>query len=414
MIRRITGPGLAAAVAVLAVGCAGVSGHPAGPAAAVVKTTAVAAAVRPPVKPLWLQSLQMTSLTTGWALYYAGNPNSTVSPVLLLARTTDGGRIWTDVTPAAARPLLATADAGQVLDSVSGERAYLAVTGATEQSNSAVNTTRVFMTGDGGRSWADSEPLRAVSVASQLAFADPEHGFLMLGGDGGPMGQDPVWVYRTSDGGARWSLAAASPGQIPTACDKNALAFATPTVGWIAGTCNAGLAKGLLVSADGGVDWSRQSLPLSSVVGVDTAGAVDGPSFVGRVGFVTVEPEPDGAALLVTRDLGQSWQRMPLPAGLQYPQITFFSATEGVLVARETQGAFGRTFFTTADGGQTWTPVRQGANLTRLGVSVDFTSPQDGFAWTNGLETDPVPPTSIYQTTDSGRVWDFFTPKLVG
>jgi hypothetical protein len=30
---------------------------------------------------------------------------------------------------------------------------------------------------------------------------------------------------------------------------------------------------------------------------------------------------------------------------------------------------------------------------------------QDGFAWTNGLESDPVPPNPIYETTNSGRSW---------
>ena len=123
--------------------------------------------------------------------------------------------------------------------------------------------------------------------------------------------------------------------------------------------------------------------------------------------------QSDTPALLVTRDLGKTWDQLPLPAGLQYPQVTFFSPTEGVLVARETQGEFGSTFYTTADGGQTWTPVPQGANLTRLGVTIDFANAQDGFAWTNGLESNPVPPTSIYETTNSGRSWHAFTPRRV-
>ena len=193
---------------------------------------------------------------------------------------------------------------------------------------------------------------------------------------------------------------------------QNELTFPTATAGWIASTCTAGLANALLVSRDGGISWGDQSLPLPAAACAGTTCTVEGPQFVDGVGFVTVEPQPDSPALLITRDLGQTWEQLPLPAGLQYPQITFFSPTQAVLVAGETQGAFGRTFYTTTDGGQTWTPVPQGSNLTRLGVDIDFANPLDGFAWTNGLESDPVPPTTIYETTNSGRSWHAFTPRL--
>jgi hypothetical protein len=448
MVRRMTGPCWTAAVAVVVAGCAGVSGNAVGvgagavatarssasasaPAdasagAVVAKTATPAVAIRPPAKALWLRSLQMTSATTGWALYYSANPNSS-SAALLLARTIDGGRSWTDVTPVAARPMLAAPDATQVLDPAGGDRAYLAVTGATQESDSAVNTTMVFVTTDGGRTWTDSAPLRAVSTVSEVSFADPRQGFLMLGGGDDAMGEDGVWLYRTADGGAHWSLAAATPtpaptgtavssqpgpGQIPAACDKSGLAFPTATNGWIAGTCNAGLANALLVSQDGGVRGADESLPLPATLCAGGACTVSGPQFLDGTGFVTVDPEPAGAALLVTRDLGQTWDQLALPGGLQYPQITFFSPTQGVLVAGETQGAFGGTFYTTADGGQTWTPVPQGVNLTRLGVTIDFATPEDGFAWTNDLDSDPGAPTSIYETTNSGRTWHAFTPKL--
>jgi photosystem II stability/assembly factor-like uncharacterized protein len=370
----------------------------------------------------------MTSASNGWALYYSGNPSSPSPAIALLARTTDGGRTWTDVTPAAGLAMLATPDAEQALDPVNGEVAYLAVTGATEESNTAVNTTVVFATTNGGRTWTKSAPLRAVSSASQVSFADPQHGFLMLGGNGGAMGEDQVWLYRTSDGGEHWSLAAASPadgvavaaqpdsGRIPTECDKNGLNFPTDTTGWIASTCNAGLTNGLLVSQDGGTSWSDESLPLPATTCAGGACFVRGPQFVGGVGFVTVDPEPGagGPALLETGNLGRTWKQIALPAGIEYPQITFFSPTQGVLVAGGSQDSFQGTFYTTANGGRTWTPARQGTNFTKIGVEIDFTSAEDGLAWTTGENSDPSPATSIYETTNSGRSWHAFTPHLVG
>jgi photosystem II stability/assembly factor-like uncharacterized protein len=376
--------------------------------------------------PIWLQSLQMTSTTTGWALYDSKNPNSSSGVFELLARTTDGGRTWTDVTPAAALPMLATPYAEQVLDPVDGEDTYLAVTGATQESNNVVNPTVVFATTNGGRTWTKSATLRAVSFASQVSFANPQHGFLMLGGNGGTMGEDQVWLYQTSDAGKHWSLAAASPGEtgaafpaqqgpgrIPTECDKYGLDFPTATAGWIASTCNAGLTNGLLVSHDGGTSWSDQSLPIPATICAGRACFVRGPQFVGGAGFVTVDPQPGGPALLETRDLGQTWERIALPAGVRYPQITFFSPTQGALVVAGSQDSFQSTFYTTTNGGQTWTPVPQGTNFTKIGVDIDFTSTKDGLAWTNGENSDPATATSIYETTNSGRSWHVFTPRLV-
>jgi photosystem II stability/assembly factor-like uncharacterized protein len=323
--------------------------------------------------------------------------------------------------------MLATPDAEQVLDPVNGEDAYLAVTAATAESNNAVNATVVFATTNGGRSWTKSAPLRAVSTVSQVSFADPRHGFVMLGGDDGAMGEDQVWLYRTADGGEHWSLAAASPaepgaavtarqdsGRIPTECDKSGLSFPTATTGWIASTCNAGLTDSLLVSQNGGTSWSDQSLPVPATMCSGGGCFVTGPQFAGRAGFVTVAPGAGTPALLETGNLGRTWERLSLPAGVRYPQITFFSPAKGVLVAAGSQDSFQSTFYTTTDGGQTWTPAPQGINFTKIGVTIDFTSTRDGFAWSTGANNDPAPATSIYQTANAGRSWHAFTPYLVG
>jgi photosystem II stability/assembly factor-like uncharacterized protein len=190
-------------------------------------------------------------------------------------------------------------------------------------------------------------------------------------------------------------------------------AAAPQLTGWITSTCNAGLANALLVSDDGGARWSEQALPIPATTCAGGACFVTGPRFAGGAGFVTVEPERGAPALLETRDLGRTWAPMALPAGVQYPQITFFSPAQGVLVAAGSQGSFQSTFYTTANGGQTWTPVAQGTNFTKIGVNIDFTSTQTGLAWTTGDNSDPAPATVIYQTANSGRTWHAFTPSLV-
>jgi photosystem II stability/assembly factor-like uncharacterized protein len=127
---------------------------------------------------------------------------------------------------------------------------------------------------------------------------------------------------------------------------------------------------------------------------------------------VTIDPQPGAPAVLETRDQGRTWERIALPAGVQYPQITFFSPTQGVLVVGGSQDSFQSTFYTTTNGGHTWTPVPQGTNFTKIGVNIDFTTTQDALAWTTGYNHDPTPATSIYQTTNSGRTWHVFTPHL--
>jgi hypothetical protein len=310
------------AVSVLAAGC--------GP---IAKATAAGTVPPRPGKPLWLRSLQMTSADDGWAMSEAENPaNPSVSPSLLLTRTSDGGQTWADVMPAGARPMLATSSASEVLDAVDGERAYFAVTASSA------------------------------------------------------MGRNPVQVYRTSDGGRHWSLAASSPpfgsdahAGIPVACDKTAITFPAVTAGWLTSDCNATSSDALLVSKDGGGTWAAQPLPVP--LGVNGYSAVlSGPEFVNGTGFLTVGQYGGTPALLATSDLGRTWRRLPLPSGAgSYPQVKFFSRADG----------------------QAWQAVRQGVHFTQSGVSVDFVSQRAGVAWIAGGDTQAAP--------DSQAVRDLLT-----
>ena len=81
-----------------------------------------------------------------------------------------------------------------------------------------------------------------------------------------------------------------------------------------------------------------------------------------------------------------------------------------MLVSGGPSGAIGAVFYTTADGGRTWTAVRQGRPLSQLGI--DFISEQTGFAWVSGADATGSSPPAMYRTTDSGRTWVTFTPRL--
>ena len=386
------------AVSVLAAGC--------GPVATATSAGTVSAPAKPhqsrPEKPLWLQSLRMTSASDGWAVSEASNPaNASVSPPLLLTRTSDGARTWMDVTPAGARSMLSTSNASEMLDAVDGARAYFVVTESTAQSASAVNTTVLFATSDAGRTWAESAPLRTTARIVSLSFADAAHGWLLMT-EGAAMGRNPVRVYRTRDGGRHWSPADTG---IPSACDKTGITFPVTAVGLLTSECAAPSPDVLLVSRDGGVTWAAQPLPGS--LGVSASG----PEFVDGTGFLTVGRDRGAPSLLVTTDLGRTWRRVPLPLGAgSYPQVTFFSPADGVLVPAGSQRSLGDVFYTTSDGGQSWRAVRQGTHFSQLGVAIDFVSQRTGFAWILGADAPGASPPPIYETTNSGRTWKPFTP----
>jgi len=389
-------------------------GRTAGAGGASANSTSAAPAPQP--RPAWFQSLQMTSATSGWALLWSANPGVIAGNAhILLAQTTDGARTWSDVTPAAARPMLATPYSYQALDAVDGDHAYLAVSRAAADGG-PVSTTAVFATADGGRSWTESAAFTTSAPAAGVSFADASHGWLLLSPVFNAPGQPVTWLYRTSDGGLRWSPAAtvAPRGNygINSFCRPLSLTMATAATGWVSIGCRA--RDEFLVSHDGGGSWAAQPLPLpGGTLGVPSGPAfLTGPQFAGGTGYLTVAPLPPGnPSLLGSQDRGQTWQPLPLPSGAgQYPQVKFFTSADGVLVAAGPQQALGPVFYLTADGGKTWTPVRQGTHFTEYGEAIDFASKQAGFAWNSGGDTAGTVP--LYATTDSGRTWHPFVPHL--
>jgi len=434
MARRATGVLALIGASLLVAGCASagpanpvrVAPSPASSTAAATKAASKKAVstAAPSSSPgqLWLQSLQMTSASAGWALYYPGNPASAASGSLtLLARTTDGARTWAEVTPAAARPMLSAADASAALDPVDGQRAYLAVTAATKDSITAPSPTAVFLTTDGGATWTESAPFTVAGAVVQVTFADAEHGWLLLDAGAGPSGEPLPWLYRTTDGGHHWSVAAtaAPPGNggPNDMCQNRAVSFPTATTGWLTFGCRSG--NYVVVSHDGGGTWATQPLPLPAgtcEVAVEPC-EISGPRAAGDAAFLTVAPQAVSLApsLLGSQNLGQTWHSLTLPAGAeQYPQVSFFSSTRGVLVPAAAQDELGAVFYTTDDGGQTWTAVRQGKRFTALGSAVDFTSPQAGVAWVAGADAQAATPPPICATANSGRTWTSLAPHLVG
>jgi photosystem II stability/assembly factor-like uncharacterized protein len=394
---------------VLGVSACGVAtGGRTGSDAAKSREKAASLPVRAPSQqPVLLDSVQMMSATTGWALVFVSNPSN--SSVLELARTTDGARTWDLVSPPGTRGELVQGQS--ILDAVSGERAW--VSGVTPQ-----HSTVVFGTSDAGRSWWRSGPVPGVAQPVAVDFAGPDQGWL-LESLGEAMQQNPVRVYRSPDGGRSWSLVARSarmPGDpprrsgLPVGCDKTGVAFSSTRVGWITSSCQA-LRGALLVSRDGGAHWANQQLPIPPSACQQSGCEVAAPQFVGHTTFLQISAYPDAALLLVTTDGGGRWLTLIMPGGAgPYPRVRFFSRSDGIAVSAGSQGSIGRDFYLTSDGGRRWTAVPQGRRFGRSGSSFDFVSPTVGFAWIPGADATGGAP-SMYRTADSGRTWTSSVPR---
>jgi len=367
--------------------------------------------------PVWLDSLQMVSARDGWALAWTKNPADPEPTALMPVHTVDGGHTWTPVTPAQAKPLLVPDHSNEILLAASPSRAWLAVTLARSEASYGTRPalTEVFGTANAGRSWTRSAPIHAPGDARWLAFTDPAHGWL-LQDLGAAMGNNPVRLYRTGDGGRTWSLiaasprwnqAGASPSGLPTACDKTGIGFATPTDGWLTSACFS-LAGALLVTHDSGAHWAPQALPLPANARTPGACFISAPQFFGSTGFLTIEHGGKAPGLLVTHDAGATWHPMTVPHAGPFATARFFSAQQGLLIPAASQDTPGEVFYLTSDGGRTWTPIQQGIRF-QPGMTVNFTSPDTGFAW-NPNSTGAPP---IYVTTNGGQTWTWYLPQLV-
>jgi hypothetical protein len=399
----------ASAAALALVGC--------GTHAAVSASSRVSAADLAGPRPAWIESVQMISASDGWAVLWTSNPGLDTPAALEPARTTDGGRTWVVVTPSAGRAALARGGL-LTMQAVSADRAWLAITGVSMKATPHRGQTEVFLTGDGGRSWRQSAPL-PVADAELVDFIDRSDGWL-LDSLGAAMQVNPVRLYRSTDGGMHWSLVAATassalapPGKsgLPVGCDKGGLSFASPRVGFITGGCNE---LAVWVSRDGGRRWSLQRLPLPASTCAGYGCSIPAPQFIGRTGFLTIDDDQTLAALLLASgDVGVRWHAVRLPAGAGRAQVRFFSAASGIAVPVLGElGAIGRVFYVTADGGKRWTAVPQGRRFGEIAsVSFDFVSAATGFAWRSAGNSPGGPP-PMYETTDSGRTWLPFTPRL--
>ncbi|AKU19101.1 oxidoreductase [Luteipulveratus mongoliensis] len=265
-------------------------------------------------------------------------------------RTTDGGRSWTDVSPAAAKT------AGLALRDIEAWDSRHAV--ALSIGNGS--DSRIFRTSDGGKTWTEAfRNAEEPAFYDCMAFSSRKVGLAM---------SDPVdghiRMARTTDGGKSWSVLPTAG--MPAALDGE-FGFAA------SGTC--------LVTAQ-------------------------------RAGFgsedywlVTGGKTP---RVFHTTDAGDTWTVMPAPirggeaAGIY--SVAFRDRHRGVMVGGDytapTDGT--KAAATSEDGGRWWSPSSTPLSGYRSGVAFDPRS---------GHNVIAVGPTGSDVSTDLGRSWKALDTK---
>jgi hypothetical protein len=333
------------------------------------------------------------SPAVAWAVTTGEQPREPLPQAVL--RTVDGGRSWSTVTP----PGLAfargrTAIVGSYF--LDATHAYL-VRGPIQ----AYSSGTLLATGDGGRNWRTLGRLPAGGC--EIQFVDPRHGWCLA--VGAAMGQEQITVYRTSDGGRRWRRLSispgfngrsGSPGALPLACDKR-IEFLTPSIGWAATYCAAGVSP-LYETLDGGRTWVARTIapPPGGLGAGELSGFPEvwpvGPVMAGSSGAAGMQLEgarQTESLVYRTSDGGRSWRPVVPPGRGRRWSIDLITSTDWVL-------AFHHRLLSTSDAGASWRTLHSDASISW---------PPMLFADGAGWFVNPDAMSRVLRTADGGRTW---------
>lgn len=209
----------------------------------------------------------------------------------------------------------------------------------------------------------------------------------------------------TSDGGGHW-IALPDPPAVfadhsldcsaATIVCVNAIAFATPTIGYLYGPA-------LLVTTDGGLTWHRQSGPFIQTM------AIDGPQAL-RVVYTSGGCPGPCQFILQRAPIGtNSWHTLLDKTDLQGITTQILSPAHDIVMAiygNLAQGAEPAAIYRSLDRGETWDKIPDPCTasdptyaLTQLAATAT------GGALYGLCGTPASKPTTLINSTDNGSTW---------
>ncbi len=223
---------------------------------------------------------------------------------------------------------------------------------------------KIFKTTDGGATWS-LQLHKPGTFFRCIAFVDEQHGFAGNIGPGYfPNVSDDVPLYETLDGGVTWAAVTSIEGP------------------QIAGLCAMQVLREPFVNAG----------KLDSRVRILGVGRVGGPT-----------------ALIYSDDMGRSWQQLDIreKAAMAF-DVHFFNRNEGFIAAAShvdpTQS--NALILSTVDGGKTWRNSWQSTKKFELTWKMSFPSRDVGYVTIQSYNPDPlVNDRFVAKTSDGGKTW---------
>lgn len=223
---------------------------------------------------------------------------------------------------------------------------------------------KIFRTTDGGDSWKQVFH-QAGTYFRCIAFVDEKTGFAGNIGPGYfPGVTDTTPLYQTTDGGDTWTP------------------VASVTADQVVGLCALQVVREDFINA-GKLDQHTR------IIGV---GRVGGP-----------------AAMIVSDDMGATWQSVDLPknAAMAF-DVHFWNRREGFIASASNADVSqsNALILRTEDGGKTWASVYQSARPFELTWKMSFPSREVGYVTIQSYNPDmEVKDRFVAKTTDGGKTW---------
>lgn len=223
-------------------------------------------------------------------------------------------------------------------------------------------------------------------------------------------------IFKTTDAGATWNTQLHKPGTY-----FRCIAFVDDKLGF-AGNIGPGYFPNvtdetpLYKTTDGGTTWE----PVTSIEGPKIVGLcaievvkykfINAGNLAEKTRLVAVGRVGGPAAMIVSDDLGATWQQIKLPDSAKMAfDVHFFDDKHGFIASATSDNVeeSKALIIATDDGGQTWRDAYVGARPFELTWKMSFPSRDTGYVTIQSYNPDPAASQRfVAKTTDGGKTWN--------